>query len=80
MEKDSKKSKWAKAVLAAQAEKDPTPIPPPEREAPASMITFDRYFLLLGRPAHHKRGMIAYVKSTKGRKTRAEWDRLFQGY
>ena len=53
---------------------------PVVKAEPAPMITFDRYFAVLGRPAHHKKGMIAFVKSIKGRKTKAEWDRLFQGY
>lgn len=51
-----------------------------EKVEPEQMISFDRYFTVLGRPSRHKKGMIAFLKSIKGRKTKAEWDRLFQGY
>jgi hypothetical protein len=44
------------------------------------LITFDRYFIMLNKPAHHKRGMKAYLKSIKGKRTKEEWDNLFKGY
>ena len=63
----------AKAVVKAAPV---VPSPP----APASpKFTFDRYFNLLGRPARHKAGMLAY-KNTKGKKTQEAWDALFKSY
>ena len=46
---------------------------------PPQMIMFDRYFMSLGRPMHHKAGMLAY-KNTKGKKTREAWKALFKDY
>ena len=50
-----------------------------ERPAPPQMITFDRYFLSLGKPGHHRAGMEAYT-NTKGKKTREAWEALFKHY
>lgn len=57
---------WTEAVAAA----------PPK---PPQMIMFDRYFMSLGRPMHHKAGMLAFV-NTKGKKTREAWEALFSKY
>ena len=46
---------------------------------PPQMIMFDRYFMSLGRPMHHKSGMVAYC-NTKGKKTRKAWETLFEKY
>ena len=43
------------------------------------MITFDRYFISLGRPLHHRAGMEAYA-NTKGKRTRESWGALFKNY
>lgn len=50
-----------------------------ERPAPPQMITFDRYFMSLGRPMHHKAGMAAFA-NVKGKKTVEAWDALFEKY
>ena len=47
--------------------------------APPKMITFDRYFLSLGLPVHHRAGMAAYG-NTKGKKTLEAWKSLFASY
>jgi len=52
---------------------------PKVRPVPPKLITFDRYFNSLGRPGHHKAGMMAYV-NTKGKKSREVWDSLFKDY
>jgi hypothetical protein len=52
---------------------------PPYRSPPPPMITFDRYFMALGKPMHHKAGMAAYG-SIKGKKTKEAWDSLFKKY
>lgn len=65
--------KWAE-ILA----EDPVPVKK-ERPAPPQMITFDRYFVSLGRPMHHKAGMAAFT-NTKGKKTIEAWDALFEKY
>lgn len=44
------------------------------------LLTFDRFFLSLGRPMHHKKGIAAYVKNIKGKKTVAAWNALLKGY
>lgn len=45
------------------------------------MMTFDRYFISLGKPLHHKHGMAAYIgKLSKSKKTREAWDKMFKGY
>ena len=46
---------------------------------PPQVVMFDRYFMSLGRPMHHKAGMLAYV-NTKGKKTREAWKALFAKY
>jgi hypothetical protein len=46
---------------------------------PPQMIMFDRYFMSLGRPMHHKAGMLAFC-NTKGKKTREAWQALFAQY
>lgn len=46
---------------------------------PTPMITFERYFMSLGRPMHHKAGLVAYC-NTKGKKTREAWKTLFEKY
>ena len=46
---------------------------------PPQMIMFDRYFMSLGRPMHHKAGMLAFC-NTKGKKTREAWKTLFAKY
>ena len=46
---------------------------------PLVLLTFDRWFALQGRPAHHKLGMRAFA-STKGKKTREAWDSIFENY
>ncbi len=66
--------------MAKKEEKDiAEPLPVEVVEAPIVM-SFDRYFLTLGRPQHHKRGMAAFVKSVKGKKTQQAWELLFKGY
>lgn len=60
----------------------PPPGVPAKKAPPAPvepLLTFDRWFISLGRPSHHKAGMQAY-RPTKGRKTKAAWDRLFKDY
>ena len=49
---------------------------------PEPVFTFDRYFASLGHPAHWKAGMRAYLsgRAAKGKKTVAEWNRLFLDY
>lgn len=53
-----------------------------KRSKPKVVLTFDRWFASTGKPAHHKAGMRAYIndKQAKGKKTVAEWERLFAGY
>lgn len=50
-----------------------------EVKSAVQRISFDRWFSTTGRPAHHKAGMRAFVKSS-GRKTKAAWDQLFAKY
>lgn len=45
------------------------------------VFTFDRWFASSGKPAHWKAGMRIFVgKLVKGKRTQAEWERLFAGY
>lgn len=55
---------------------------PKRRPKPEPVFSFDRYFATLGKPAHWKAGMRAYItkKDLRSKKTVAEWDRLFQNY
>lgn len=50
-----------------------------EVKSAIQLISFDRWFLTTGRPAHHKAGMRAY-SNTKGRRNKAAWDQLFKNY
>jgi len=50
-----------------------------EAPEPPQMLMFDRYFMSLGRPMHHKAGMLAFC-NTKGKKTREAWEALFEKY
>jgi hypothetical protein len=62
----------------------PTPKPkaPPKKAEP--VMTFDRWFAHQGKPAHHKAGMLAFLKKKGGRpnskRTVAAWDALFATY
>lgn len=49
-----------------------------KKDAPV-LLTFDRWFALQGRPAHHKGGMKAFA-TTAGKKTVEAWDRIFRKY
>ncbi len=42
-------------------------------------MTFDRYFISLGKPMHHKQGMVAYT-NTRGKKTKEAWTKIFKDY
>lgn len=53
-------------------------MPTKKIEAPV-LVTFDRWFALQGRPAHHKAGMSAYT-NTKGKMTVDAWNKLFKNY
>ncbi len=57
----------------------PEPTAKKVRPVPPQMITFDRYFLSLGRPMHHRAGLEAY-KNTKGKKTLEAWKKMFADY
>lgn len=43
------------------------------------LISFDHWFGLTGKPAHHKIGMQAFA-STKGRQTKSKWTQKFESY
>ena len=68
----SKKEKETEVVVEVLA--------PVVVEEPEPRISFDRFFQTLGKPAHHKKGMIAFVKNVKGKLTLAAWSALFEGY
>lgn len=51
----------------------------PAAAAPQPIVTFDRWFAMTKRPAHHKAGMKAFA-STAGRRTLAQWNTIFQAY
>lgn len=53
---------------------------PPRDEDPK--YTFDRWFTLTKRPAHHKAGMLAFLGPgvAKSKRSAAMWDRLFCSY
>lgn len=64
---------------------------PPRTQVPKSsasvrkrdpVMNFDRWFATTGRPAHHKAGMRAFLgpRRVNGKKTVAEWERLFRTY
>jgi hypothetical protein len=55
---------------------------PPKKAAPMPIFTFDRYFASLGKPAHWRAGMRAWLSNSaaKGKRTVAEWNRLFKDY
>jgi hypothetical protein len=57
-------------VVAAQPSKTTTP---------EVAISFDRWFVLTGRPNRHKAGMQAFT-NTKGKKTVAAWRAIFANY
>lgn len=52
------------------------------RHKPTPLFTFDRYFASLGKPAHHKAGMRAFLKSKdlKAKKPLDTWKNLFKSY
>jgi hypothetical protein len=53
----------------------------PTQQVPAVLITFDRWFLATGKPAHHKAGMKAFLKGgSQGKKTLAAWNELMSRY
>lgn len=74
-------------------ESKPTPLPVKPSESvqpvvrkkagdgkdPQLMMTFQRWFSLQGRPPHHKKGMWAFA-NTKGKRSIAAWNRLFERY
>ena len=43
------------------------------------VMTFQRWFATLGKPAHHKAGMMAFT-STSGKRTPAAWNAAFKNY
>lgn len=49
------------------------------RPKPEPTMTFDRWFISLGRPLHHKAGMVAFAK-TKGKRSSNAWYKLFKAY
>jgi len=45
------------------------------------MLSFDRWFATTGKPAHHKLGMLAFIKGrSTGKRTKSSWDEMFKGY
>lgn len=58
---------------------EPVESAPKKTDKPLVLLTFDRWFALQGKPVHHKLGMQAFA-STKGKKAREVWDRIFAKY
>lgn len=42
-------------------------------------VSFEMWFNAQNKPAHHKRGMMAY-SDTKGKKTAEKWSKIFKNY
>jgi len=63
-------------------ESTPAPAtPPPPPPAPVPMLSFDRWFALTGRPAHHRLGLLAFIGArARGKKPKSAWDELFKNY
>lgn len=75
-ELESSTEKEEKEEQAREVPKSPNPVPSMKNK-----MTFDRYFISLGRPTHHKSGMEAYLgNKAKGKKTKEAWDRLLKDY
>lgn len=52
-----------------------------EKKPKNNLLTFDRYFLTLSRPLHHKAGMVVFAKNrTKQKRSVAQWDKIFKDY
>lgn len=75
---DTPKVEYKRATVQVMQEKEA----PKKTKRPMATFTFDRWFASLGRPIHHKAGMLAYLskKASQGKKTVAEWERLFASY
>ncbi len=62
------------------AVEEPVAAPPVEEKRPEVLLTFDRWFALSGKPAHHKAGMIAFGKKVSGKRPMSAWDAMFKDY
>lgn len=52
-----------------------------EKTKKTNLLTFDRYFLTLDRPLHHKAGMEAFAKNKiKQKRTASMWNKIFANY
>lgn len=74
----------SETIIEVKEKETPRPAPqlPKRRPKPQPVFSFDRYFATLGKPAHWKAGMRAFLrtKDLRSKKTVAEWDRLFTNY
>ena len=77
------KTEWASASVKVTAPVAPKPAPAKTGPTtPELRLSFDRYFVSLGKPSHHKEGMRKFLppRAIKGKRTVADWDALFVTY